>query len=157
MFFSKQQTYILLALSALLELAACNRGMQHVMDTNQNGIHKKPSTPSVEVVTSSPSPGSVQRYTEPGSCSSASPITTTSIAYPVDQCQNLNPHNIAQIQILSPAICPNGTRAVFTVFGSSNCWGSVSETTQVLDEVVSRCIDASHVWSCAFGLPDGAP
>ncbi|KAH7370486.1 hypothetical protein BKA65DRAFT_545199 [Rhexocercosporidium sp. MPI-PUGE-AT-0058] len=152
----RQQTYILLALSALLSTSACNRGNQHLMGTD----HKNPSITRVEVVNVSPAPGSVQRYTEPGSCSSSLPITTNSITYPADECLNLNPHSIAQIQILSPAICPNGTRAVFTVFGSSNCWGSVSETTEVSDQVVGRCIDASQVWSYAFvceGLPDGVP
>lgn len=144
----------------LLHPSTCNRGEQHVMNTDRKNTHKKPSTPSVEVITASPRPGSIQRYTEPGSCPSSSPITTNTITYPVDECQNLNPHHISQIQILSPAICPNGTRAVFTVFGSSNCWGSVSQTTPVSDEVVGRCIDAGKVWSCAFvceGLKEGAP
>jgi len=89
-----------------------------------------------------------------------SPITSSSITYRVDQRQNLNPHNIAQIQILSPAVCPNETRAMFTVFGSSNGWGSVTEATQVLDEIVNMCVDSSQVKSCALiceGFPDGAP
>ncbi|KAL2066319.1 hypothetical protein VTL71DRAFT_2390 [Oculimacula yallundae] len=160
MFSLQHRTCILLAIAALLGPSACESGRQYVMSSDGIGIHKKPSSPSIEVVTASPGPGSVQRYTEPGSCSSLVPIATNSITYAPDECQNLNPHEIAQIQILSPAICPNGTRAVFTVFGSSNCWGSVSQTTQVSDEVVGRCIDASQVWSCAFvceGLPDGAP
>ncbi len=160
----RHQIKLLLTLAILLDQTTCNLvdHRQHVMNKNHPNYKSPPkaySNPSVEVLSTIPGPGKVQIYPEPGTCSSSSTLTTNINTYRADECQNLNPHEISQIQIASPAICRNGTRALFTVFASSNCWFSASETTQVSDEVVGRCIDASQVWSCAFiceGLPEGS-
>jgi len=135
------------------------------IETKELHSSKSKSGARVEVVHARPGPGTVETYLDFNTCDA--PIhkqVFNGKHYDVDICHNLNPSLYNTIKITEPAICPNGTRALFARYRYSGCSGPFSAVTQVSDNVLGKCIDSSNLWSFAFvcdgvqkngGLGDG--
>jgi hypothetical protein len=105
---------------------------------------------TVEVISRETAPEKVHLYNENTPCRPGY-LPKNSGYYGFDQCHRIEPFAIKQLQIVQPAVCATGARALFTLFKTSSCnEGFGSASTEVSDAVVGNCMDVRRWWSFAF-------
>lgn len=94
----------------------------------------------------------------PFSSSSHSPETASPSHHEEDLCYDNSPMSVTELQILQPAICENGTAAIFTTFRFSACNGKATFHSTA-EKLVGKCQSTTGtkdafvhdgVWSFAF-------
>jgi hypothetical protein len=75
-------------------------------------------------------------------------------SYNIDRCYRI-PYNMKKIQITAPAICANGTRAIFITFPSTFCTGWFPSSLEVSDDILGQCLHVAKWWSTFAFVCDG--
>lgn len=85
-----------------------------------------------------PGPATIHMFTEYKMCNDST--LQKKISFETDRCHNINPLYIKEFTFLAPPVCKNGTRAEYTGFQESNCWGDVWHSWEVTDMHVDQCL-----------------
>jgi hypothetical protein len=105
---------------------------------------------TVEVVNSRTAPAKVHLYNKHTNCRSGY-LSQNFGHYDFDQCHKLDPFAVKELQILEPAVCASGTKALFTLFRSPSCnEGFGSASMEMSDDVVGKCMSVRSWRSFAF-------
>jgi hypothetical protein len=149
----------------LLSLSTAALAEKTIIKIGNRSISPRSSSYEILVPTSTflQQPAIIQTYSPEVTCvpfprSAPSPETVSPTPHEEDLCYDTSPMTVADIQILQPAICENGTTAIFTTFRFSSCNGKGTPHSNT-EELVGQCQSTAGtkdafindgVWSFSF-------